>query len=524
MDGRRDRRWAGAAALAVALATAIPYILASALARDGSHFSGLLYNPYDGFSYLAKMRQGEGGAWLFTLSYAADPGPGTFLFVFYLFLGHLARWMGLPRELIYHAARVLGALAMFYLAYLFYEHSLSERRARWAAYGLTLLGSGLGWLALTQGVVSSDLWIPESVPFMSAYVNAHFPFASALLLAAVLITTRADALAKWKYLAAILVGLLLGAIQPFALGVLMVVMGGWLLWELFMVYRSGGLLSALRGIRTRALALLSVLAGAAPWLIYDAWVVTAHPVLKIWSAQNQTPSPVPLHYALGYGIVFVLALLGIARGRVLRESKGRLLVAWLVINALALYAPTALQRRLSLGLYFPMAALAGPGLCSILSVSKISRLAIVATVLLATPTNLVVILGGLGEAQRPDSSFVISSDEMAGFRWLDEHAAPGALVLAGPRTGNRLPAYASVRVLYGHPFETPHAQEEEALVRRFYAWADAPEDALTLLQARGIDFVVYGPEERALGKPAWLASLPGAFRAGSLAIYAVPTP
>jgi len=77
-------------------------------------------------------------------------------------------------------------------------------------------------------------------------------------------------------------------------------------------------------------------------------------------------------------------------------------------------------------------------------------------------------------------------------------------------------------VLYGHPFETPHAEDEEALVKLLYTWADQPEGALALLGARGIAYVLYGLEERALGEPTWLESLPVAFQAGSLAIYAVP--
>ncbi|MCK4961839.1 MAG: hypothetical protein KAS19_05105, partial [Anaerolineales bacterium] len=59
--------------LAVAGATLAPYFLASKLGQPAI-FSGFLINPMDGFSYLAKMRQGAEGSWLLHLPYAPEPG------------------------------------------------------------------------------------------------------------------------------------------------------------------------------------------------------------------------------------------------------------------------------------------------------------------------------------------------------------------------------------------------------------------------------------------------------------------
>src|SRR3990172_10449621 len=118
----RHRPWFWLAGPAVVLfAVLTPYILAGRGQPSGFVFSGFLINPIDGFSYLAKMRQGAGGAWLFQLPYAAEPGNGALIFLYYLGLGHLQTLIGVGPEVIYHAARLLGAAAMLAAAYVFYH-------------------------------------------------------------------------------------------------------------------------------------------------------------------------------------------------------------------------------------------------------------------------------------------------------------------------------------------------------------------------------------------------------------------
>ena len=62
----------------------LPYLLAWAAAGSDWVFVGFLINPLDGNSYFAKMQQGAAGEWLFRLPFTAEPGEGSFLFIFYL--------------------------------------------------------------------------------------------------------------------------------------------------------------------------------------------------------------------------------------------------------------------------------------------------------------------------------------------------------------------------------------------------------------------------------------------------------
>ncbi len=211
-------------AIGVSLLTLVPYLVARQAAPPGWVFSGFLVNPYDGFSYLAKMRQGFEGSWLFVLPYAADPGRPTYLFGFYLALGHFARLSGVPLVTAFHVSRVLAGSVMYLAVYALLERLPLRRAARWSAYALVLGISGLGWLGVAAGVAASDLLIPESVPWVAILVNPHFPLAAAALtlgfLAALTPASRWTAAGL-----ASAAGLVLGIVQPFVLATLWSVLG-----------------------------------------------------------------------------------------------------------------------------------------------------------------------------------------------------------------------------------------------------------------------------------------------------------
>jgi hypothetical protein len=145
-------------------------------------------------------------------------------------------------------------------------------------------------------------------------------------------------------------------------------------------------------------------------------------------------------------------------------------------------------------------------------------------ILLTLPSHLVVVGAGLAAALTQDPRLVLTSDEAAAYRWIDANLPANALVLAGARAGNRIPAFADVRVLYGHPFETPSAASEQAWVEAAYAWSGAAEGLLEDLRAREVDYVYVGIEERALGPLTWLSTLAPEFESGAAAVYRIPAP
>jgi hypothetical protein len=494
------RRAFGLISLATLLSN-VPYLIAWTMPEAGAEFGGFLLNPVDGFSYLAKMGQGGSGAFEFTLPYAAEPGPGAALFVFHLALGWLAYAIGASPLLIYHLARVVGTILMFSAAHLLYARAFETRAAgRWA-FVLVLFGSGLGWLGALLGLPSIDLHVPEAVPFLTAYTNAHFPIASAAMLLVISLVAFDDLFSRLKIPLAFAAGFLLGITQPFTILSIGIALIGWILVE------NRTQLSSIP--RTRRLHIsLTVFAGAAPILLYDYLSTRVSAELSAWAAQNATPTPGLPAVLLGYGVVLPLVVVALWRRR--DEAWGpatRLLLIWAVSGALLLYAPIALQRRFALGLFFPLAGLAAVGIESLRVSVRNRRLLLALALALSLPSHVFVIAAGMTTVAQQDQTLTLLAGERTTYQWIDQNTPPYALILAGPIAGNRIPAFSSARVLYGHPFETPNAPANEQLVAELFSWTANASKGVDRLRSIGVDYVVYGPEERGLGSPSWLAEL-----------------
>ena len=518
------KSWKSAAGwiLAALTLSLIPTILAYSTAPSGTVFTGFLLNPLDGFSYLAKMKQGVDGSWLFSLPYAAEPGPGTFLFVYHLFLGHLSRWTGISTIVVFHAVRVIAAGVMFLLVYVLFQSTLTESGARRSALLLTLFGSGLGWLTVTLfDLQPSDLVIPESIPFLIAYGNAHFPLAAAALLGGILVMLLPQNRPGLRLTLAFLCGTIIGAVLPFSALSLFAASLTWYLWEAMCYLRKNGPSALKQWAFPNLIPILGLVAGAAPWLLYDFCVSRIHPVISAWNLQNQTLSPPPLNYICGYGLILILAVIGVWRTKPAHTKEGRLLLSWLLTGVILLYIPVPFQRRLSLGLFFPMAALAGLGWHSLTSKLSRSRLLTLILILLILPSNLLVVSAGLLGVAQGEPAVIHYDDEITAYQWAAENLPQGSLILAAPTTGNRLPAFAPLRVLYGHPFETPSAVVQKQRVEELFNTGGTASSGMRVLHEDGVEYVFYGPREQEIGNPLWLSELKLIGEFGEVRLYKV---
>ena len=511
----RELRWAAGLSLLAVVITTLPFLVAPALLEPGSTFSGFLINPIDGNSYLAKMRQGADLVLEFRLPYAPDPGPGVLLFVYQMILGGVSSLTGLPHILTYHAARIFGTLAMFGSSYLLFERALPIARSKWAAFLLTLFGTGVGWIALPTGLLPIDLWVPEAIPLLSAYANAHFPLATAALITSVALILFPEIIPDARLALLFLGGLLLAVVQPFTVAAVGIVFGVWLLVERLQDKQAARL-------KSWAAGLTAFVSGALPMLVYTLGVVRQHPILFAWNEQNLTPTPGILEVLLGYGLVLVFAVVGMLIGTARDRPAGRLLIIWAILGFIMLYLPVPLQRRLTLGLFIPLAALAGVGLEAMAPTRRRFALLLTATLVFSLPSHLVVIGSGLVAVSRSEAGVVMSRSDRALLEWIELNIPKDSMILAGFDTGNRLPAYGDIRVLYGHPFETPYSDEQRALVRKLWSWNGDAANGLQALQAAGVDYAFFGEQEQEFGISSWLPLAELAHREGDSELYKVP--
>jgi hypothetical protein len=487
----------------------IPYLFAQFSGGEQTIFGGFLLNPQDGNSYLAKMMEGWNGSWQFTLPYTAEKGNGAFLFLFYISLGQLSRLSGISLILIYHLARLAGAVLLFFsvrdLALWIFEKNPKDAST---AVQLGLFGSGLGWLLVGFGVITSDLWVAETFPFLSSFATPHFCFGMVLLLQLFLNFSRPVLPSRLVKLA--LYGLLLAIIMPFGIAVAGTVGLVWIALEWF---------------KTRQLHWANFVAAfilGGPCLIYQYWAILSDPLLSAWNSQNLTPSPPiwDLWVALAPAVFF--AAWGVWKlFRRDDQSEGmRLMVVWGVTGLLMIYIPFALQRRFMFGYYIPIAFLAVAALQEIPRVTTKLRRRIFAFLLTASVlSNLVVIMLAVFGLISRSPLIYLNKDEVNAFDFIRTSLPGDAIILCSPDTGNFIPAWTGRRVLYGHPFETIRAKENKQLVTAFFDGQYSSTQAIDLLRQQNVRYVFVGPRERAIGTPGFIASLKQVYQNGSVQIY-----
>ena len=546
---RREWRWAVLVTIALVVAGSLPYLIAWAVRPEGTHFTGLMFNPQDSNSYIAKMRQGLTGSWVFQLPYTPKPHDGAHIYLYYLFLGHLARWTGLPLIVIYHAARGMGGSVMLLALYALASQLSDDVSERRVMFLLAAFGAGLGWLVGPLGVVTADLWVPEAFPVYALLTNAHFPLAIGLMIGIAACGLRTadrvgqarrrnsqhdpwftpkgeNSQGKVRYsrsshqrlwgLGMTVGAMALGLIQPFGL---VTVFGGL------------GVMLTAQALRRRIVPRRAVawIAGAATvalaYPLYTLWAIRHDPVLAAWNTQNVTHSPKLWDWALSYGLVLALALLGAfsaARGN---SDGGWLLPGWVIVTLVGMYVPLPLQRRLSLGLGIPMGLLAGMGWWRVLRPhlrDRRRRWLQGLTVAFCALTPLFLVLMTLLAAVAGEPWFYLSNGEWAALEWLRDEGEPSAVILCAPQTGLFVPAWAGRRVVYGHPFETVDAGKRKAQVEAYWAGEMSPAEQKSFLRENRVRYVLVGPRELEIADcGSQIAEMVGepVFEAGGVRVY-----
>lgn len=495
------------------LLVGLPYLGAWQATKPGQVFTGFLFNPIDGFTYLAKMHQGWSGSWTFSLPYTSQPGEGVYLYTFYLALGHLARILNAPLVWVFHLARLLAVPFLVGMLQKFLRVSLPPDPGLMWSMVLVVFGSGLGWLAVLGGGFTSDLWVAEGFPFLSAYANPHFTLSLALmcyLLAPPEPPSASGWRSGWGYGAA---GLVLSSLSPFGAALSAAVCAILAVWQVVDERRVN-----LSSPWLQRFTWLAV--GSGPLLLYTLWVMDVHPVLAGWNRQNITPAPPVWDVFLSLSPALLAGFFGAWSALIQRRQAARPALVWACLCLGLLYAPLDLQRRFLIGVFVPVTILAAWGLQALRQPAARRRLALVILVV-SLPSNAIVLLAAWQGAASQDERIYLSEGEAAAFRWLEDNSAGRVLVLAGPETGLLIPGYTGQRVIYGHPFETVNAGQEKQQVEAVFSGSMGNSDVLTWMGQREVDLVFYGPREQKLGPAPFLDRLQRVYQSGGVQIFQV---
>ena len=525
---------------------ATPYVLGHTLTRPGIEFTGTLMNPEDSQSYFAKMLQGYDGNLLYTIPFTSEEHDPAFRGGFYMVLGHLARWLGMSLVTTWHIARGAAGIFLFVMTFVFVATFFHDRRSRWTAYALALLGSGLGWLIFLTGqtrllgAFPVDFKMPEAHLFFSALAFPHVAFGTGLLLASFWLlyrTVTADRSKGLYAIAAGVVNLALGIVYPFL--IILVVATAALYW-LHLCYRARSLLW-----RLATLLALTFLVPA-PLFLYYAYTHETNAVFHAWAAQAVTSSPPWPHYLVSHGVLLLLAILPYLQKRDSLspgESKA-FLWSWVIAAIFLLYAPLNPQRRFIQGVHVPLAILATAGLLQVIlpwirqsrpfrwlvarpryTTAGLERLFIVAFLAFMSISNIYVLADlSVMTTLRQPYPFFRTQAELDVVSWVRANTKRNAVVLGAYETGNYLAGRAGNRVVLGHWAETKDWLEKYGLAQHFYNSKTDDAWRYEFLQQHGISYVWFGPRERRLGDfvPNSASNyLIPAYRSGEFTLYSV---
>jgi hypothetical protein len=512
--------------LALTVLTTLPYAAAVLRTPPGYMFTGVLTAYDDTFTYFAWMRQSADGHLFMCDLFTSEPQSCEFFLPLWSFLGVIARVTRLSIPLTFHVARLLAGLLLLIAARAVAGSVLKSRTPVRYSLWLFAMSGGLGWLVygLKNGIDLSDaspasgsvdLNMPEAIAFRSVFAQVHFAIGAALIFASIklLFSALVDKKPR-RAIAAGALASLLAVVHPYlvvvvcAVAVVAVCTWRWL--------NDGG--SAHRSDYP-SIAGIAAAFGVAmfPGVAYLVYLNKSNEVLREWLRITDTLSPPPWEYALGFGVVGVLSVLGFRLMWSARDPYGRLLLIWAVVQAALLYVPVSFQRRLVEGLQLPLSIAASVALFWIArrifnraTAARYGSLFLTGVVAFASLTNVGFVIGQIvaRSSSSMDPRRYLSANVVAAFDWLRTNADHDTVLFSSYLTGNVAPSMTGLHVFLGHYGQTIRSDEKGAQVTAFYAGALSDKTARLLFTEHKVRYVVFGPFERAINDsfraPIWL--------------------
>ena len=500
--------WLCGAASVVLTLCGLPYVLSALFGPSDLERIGTFWFMRDFSQYEAAMREGASqSGWLIHDHFSAEPHAAALMYPLYVGAGKAAALLGWSNFAIFAALEWLGRLALVGATYAFASTFLREPRQRQVALVLSLGTLGLDTLAAlaralldAAGVHALAALLPDTInPYLEvssfgALLSApHLMLGLALTLVCAPVYLRA-ARGNVRWLALLGVAIAsLSLVHSFNTPVLVSVLA---------------LHAALSGRRAWPAAVVAGLA-AAPMALYSLVLYQTDPFWSgTYSLQNLMPSPPPWSLPLDFGLVLLAAPLAWPVVRTWPVQRRRLMLAWIGLGLVWMYAPVPYQRRFALGVQPALAVLAALGLLELNARMRLrgvgaitQRLVNYAVIVGAVSTSLLVYLSVVASAisNKPAEVYLWTRPEAAAAAWLGEHSTAQDVVLASTEFANPLVGDIDGRVVHGHIVATLHSDQKETLVKRFYAADATPQERADLLLASQATLVAVGPHERALG-------------------------
>jgi hypothetical protein len=492
---RRDLgevRWLLAAAAVLVVLCAVPDVVSAAFGPPDLVRSGSFWFVRDTSQYQAAMREGASStSWLIHNRFTAETHDPVLIYPLYAGLGTLSAAAGVDPRLVFNAAEWLGRLSLLGALYAFAATFLTDIRQRHLAVALAAATLGLAALALTRSApINVYLEMSSFGVFLSA-PHLMLGLALTLLVAPLYLRARDGDPGALGLLGADVLALSL--VHPFNLPVVVSVL----------------VVDAVLGRGCGWQAALVAVVAAAPMTLYNFFLFQLDPFWAgTYGVQNRMPAPMPWELPVDFGLVLIAAPLAWTGVRMWPPDRRRLLLLWIALGLVWLYAPVPFQRRFAFGVQPGLAILAASGLFALNGWMRgrdwgaVRRRVVNYTLALAAVSTaglVYVSVVASAALNAPAEVYLLTRWEAAAAGWLAEHASADDVVLASTEFANPLVGLFDGRVVHGHIVATRASETKQALVRRFFGADASVVERSRLLRESGASIVAFGPRERALG-------------------------
>ena len=503
----------------VLVVTSVPYAFAVLTTPADKRFIGFILNASDHAQYLAWYK-GFQTAFLIPNTLTPEPNPPVFFNLLWFALGRLGRYTGLSHAIVYQIFRWASGAFFMGMVYAISALFFPKVRQRRTAFLITTLGSGLGWIwvvlkyTLAHGTLlfPLDVYIAEGNSFLCVMAYPHFAEAAGLILAVIGLLLVGERRGQLRY--AVFAGLTAHFL-------------GWQHgYDLLIVW---GVPSVYAGVRWlvdrqwpdywfKAMLITGLLSW--PPALHAVLLTRLNPIWEEVLAQFPNAgafTPSPLHMIIAMGLPLILAILTLFL-LVLKRGSGQshelstvhsllFIGVWFVVGWALTYIPTDYQIHMINSWQVPIGLLATIGIYRYITPRlaewKITRrpqvIAVLVFLVLNLPTNAYLWTWRLLELNDHDYPYFLHEDEFAGLEWLEANTSPEAIVLSSYDVGRYVPGISGRRAFLAHWAQTVHFYDKRDRVASFFDPHTDDEERLETLQTFGVDYVFFGPAERALG-------------------------
>src|SRR5690606_4370124 len=377
--------------------SSIPFFIGQFIQTDTLVFRGTYTDTADYTVHISMMRAGYLGEWFYQMRFTTEEHTPAFIRLFYIFLGHISRFVNLEVETTFQIARWIFGYSAIWSLKLLLEKIFSNKTFVYFALFIVVLGGGIGWLQIILGapldpISPIDLWLIDAYFLFSISLFPSFSFTLMAMSFALYLFLNYLQNEGWGNIAGVsLFAFISQLFNPIAFVVIDVAITG----AVFFKWWKNG-----KAEMKSVYALMIIAITQIPLLIYNRHIMTRDPICSQFTFQNKTLSPPPMYYFWRFFAFWLFAIIGSVKAiRERNQNMGAMLI-WTMIAFLLAYSPFLIQRRFLLGITIPLGALAIYGLQTLFEeryknvqfIKKRQNLFIVAYIAFASISSLFLIL------------------------------------------------------------------------------------------------------------------------------------